>query len=109
MTITVGTDLEPLVADLKRISAGRIAVREVKIDDLRPDARSRVVVYLTPPEPGSRWDLDDFYAVRVRVRDLISSSLLGDDTWITTSDGDPSAGMERPVRGTKALIRPRRR
>lgn len=109
MTITVGTDLEPLVAALKETRAGEIAVRDVKIDDLRPDSRSRVVVCLTPPEPGRRWNLDDFYTVRVRVRDLISSSLLGDDAWITTSDGDPSARMERPVRGTKALIRPSRR
>lgn len=105
MTIAVGTDLEPLIAGLKSISAGRIAVRDVKIDDMRPDSRSRVIVYLTPPDAGSTWDLDDFSAVRAQVRDLVSSSLLGDDAWITSSDGDPSARMERPVRGTKALIR----
>lgn len=109
MTITVGADLEPLVADLKGIRAGRIAVRDVKIDDMRPDSRSQVVVYLTPPAPGSTWDLDDFSAVRAQVRDLVSSSVLGDDTRITTSDGDPAARMERPVRGTKALARPSRR
>lgn len=108
-TTAAEADLEPLVADLRSIRAGQIAVRDVKIDDMRPDSRSHVVVYLTPPDPGSRWNLDDFSAVRARVRDLVSSSALGDDTRITTSDGDPSAPMERPVHGTKALVRPGRR
>ena len=104
-TTAVEADLEPLVADLKAISAGRIAVRDVKIDDMRPDSRSQVVVYLTPPDPGSTWDMGDFSAVLVEVRRLVSSSPLGEETWITSSDSDPSTRMERPVRGTKALIR----
>ena len=65
-TTAAGADLEPLVADLKTVSAGRIAVRDVKIDDMHPDSRSQVVVYLTPPDPGSTWDLGDFSAVRAR-------------------------------------------
>ena len=109
MTITVGADLKPLVADLKGISAGRIAVRDVKIDDMRPDSRSQVVVYLTPPDPGSTWDIGDFSAVLVEVRRLVSSSPLGEETWVTSSDGDPSARMERPARGTKSLARPSHR
>lgn len=109
LTVAVEADLEPLVAALKSVSSGKIAVHAVKIEDWRPDSRSQVVVYLTPPDPGGRWDLKDFSAVLSEVRSLVYSSLLGNDTWITSSDGDPAARMERPVQGTKAMVRPARR